>query len=165
MNNNCKDIEIRIVDYFEDLMNSAEKAELLEHIKGCQSCRIKFDEFEKAQSLIRDDSNLPIIQADDLLFEEINKNLKRKKVLLRIVFVAASIVIIILSSLMYANYSYQNKLKEAQNLELSLDYFTDIEEEIINSDDETFEVVSQLLYGNDYVEFENILEETSIIKP
>ncbi|MGC8928714.1 MAG: zf-HC2 domain-containing protein [Myxococcota bacterium] len=165
MNNYCEDIEVKIVDYFESTMDDSERSIFLEHINLCKNCKDKFVDYEKAQSFIKNDFNLLIEPKADILFENISRVRERRRVFFRLAFAVVAIFIIIISVLTYSHLSYQSRIKDAKVYEVNIDYFVDIEEGLLNTDEDTFEIISQAIYGDDFREFEEVLEETSIIKP
>lgn len=166
MNNYCKDIESRIVDYFEGLSGKDERELLLNHISECADCRRKYEEFVSSGEIIN------AIKSQDLsydykegLYERFIKTFEKRRVFFRVGLATAVVIILIFATSLFSAISHKNRLREVRDMEVTIEYFVDIEEGLIAADDETFEKLSAILYSEDYKEFEEILEETSFIKP
>ncbi len=166
MNNYCKDIEVKIVDYTDGILDAPQKEMFLIHIKECEDCRRKFEEFLEATkyvNIIKSHSKSDDI-SKDILFEKVRNRVAKRRLFMRFAFATVMTLFVVISVFTYSHY-LNNRLNEALNIEYNIEYFVDLEEEMINSDDETFEVLSAIIYGEEYKDFEAVLSETSIIKP
>ncbi len=168
MNKYCKDIESKIVDYFEESLNIEERKIFSDHIARCRDCKIKYDEFSNTKEILKslkEDTNIIVSNSSDKMFERILEKRNKYNFSLKLVSAVALVVILLFGVFVYSSISYKESLMKAQEMDLNISYFIDLEEEIINSDEETFEQLSAIIFGDDYKDFEDILEETSLIKP
>ncbi|MCX7959573.1 MAG: hypothetical protein N3B13_11060, partial [Deltaproteobacteria bacterium] len=139
----------------------------LSHIEQCSTCKSKYNEYTEAEDiLVRLNADKQIDDSGaEKIFSKIYELNHKKRFHFRLIAASALISVLLLVSVFYSNITFSNKLKEAREKEVSVAYFVDVEEVFINADEETFEVLSAVMYGDEYRDFEEILEETSIIKP
>lgn len=167
MDNFCKDIELKIVDYIENLLDDVQKEEFIRHINSCEICRKKFDGVSEVRnSLIVKGYNTEHSEiSKERLFIALTDTKKMNDIILRTAVVVVSLIVIVISVFIFSHISFRYKVEEAKQIEISSEYIVDLEEEVIATEDETFEVLSAILYGDEYKYFEEVLDETSIFKP
>ncbi len=167
MNKYCREIEVKIVDYSENMLDKTQREIFLAHIQDCEDCRRKFEEFTAARDILANTAQKKDLNESDkdLLFKRLTERGRRSKIMYNLAAATVAVVLILVSTFIYSTVSYKSRLQQAGQTVISSEFIIDVEEELINSDEETFEMLSSALYGDDYKEFEEILDETSIIKP
>ncbi|MCX7945278.1 MAG: zf-HC2 domain-containing protein [Deltaproteobacteria bacterium] len=167
MNKYCKNIEARIVDCLDGELNLKERQLFLAHINECSVCKKKYEEFLSAQEHLKPFLNRKEIVENNArnLYSTIMENRHKGKKYTKLVIAAVSLALLIVLMSVYSIISFDKKLQRAREMEISVDYFVDIEEELINSDEHTFKIYYTVLYGHEFKDFEEILKESSIVRP
>lgn len=164
MSRYCREIEPYIVDYFENSMPQRERERLLNHIETCEDCKKKFVNHKRACMLLQgfkySRNNVADLDVSEL-FLRLRDRGRVLRLRLQVIAVGILIAIFLSAGMFFNNYFYHNRLQTAKDVEITIDFVTDIDEIIMYADDETYTSIVASMYGEDYIEFEEILDEVS----
>jgi len=159
----CEDIEVLIVDYFDNVLGDKERAEFEEHIKMCGVCKSKYEEFRAASRyLIRAGSEEIGDKNRDTIYEMLRVRGRRYLLSVRYALALAIMFLVIFTGVVFNSYYSKHKLEKAHNTEISIEYVFDTDDIVLEADGDTFEEIVSYFLGDDYKEFEEILDETGI---